>query len=485
MTSPVLTSFFDLKNADDIRQSKDVIGSSIFEEDSRESSISDLSDSSLTNALPIHPKFYQIDGLCSRTDSTSTLNPSSIDSIVTTACGANGTYSEGYTGSFEGPEKLLEIWFANNMQDSQNLHSHDSDLPGLRSIPLESIKSMLLLVNCTILESFSNNHCDAYLLSESSLFVYPNKMIIKTCGTTTLLLALQRILDLSNEFCGHLSPFKIFYSRKSFMFPDLQPQPHNSWDNEVEYLNTFFSTGAAYIIGNLNSDYWHLYIASPTFETHSPSSPSLSIDSNSQLSIVSNLPRSTIKLFKPAVPLTRGDTTIEILMTGLDPERMKLLYCGHLPKSVEGLEGGKFVENITGISDIYPEAEVSSYLFSPCGLSSNGLLGSNYFTIHVTPEISCSYASFETNVPLSNPSSDDINTLVSKVVKIFGPSQFTVTSFFHSEDDENDDDLIVSKTNSPVNSFITKKRLGEHVSTDRIHYELDDYHLYYSHFVKS
>ncbi|OMJ16287.1 S-adenosylmethionine decarboxylase proenzyme [Smittium culicis] len=465
MTSQAQPSLFDLKHADDICQSKFVVGSPRIESDSRESSISEFSDSFPSIALKEKNSIYDSSNVCSRLNSSSTLNPEPTNTIITTACGANGTYSEGYTGSFEGPEKLLEIWFCpkdSSTQAPHNQSSQDSNVLGMRSIPLDDIEKMLMLVNCSIIQSHSNGFCDSYILSESSLFVYPNKLIIKTCGTTTLLLALQRILDLASEYCKYLSPFKVFYSRKSFMFPELQQIPHNSWDNEVSHLNSFFPTGSAYTIGNLNSDYWHLFIAS--------------LDPIST-QVDQKIPSKTI------TPPNKGDTTIEILMTGLDPKCMELFYCSEGTRSVEGLEGGKFVENSSGISSIYSKANVFSYLFSPCGLSSNGHVDDGYFTIHVTPESSCSYASFETNVPLSSPNSDDINTLISKVIKIFGPSQFTVTVFYQSDDD----DFVITNS-SPIHkqpSFTTKKRIDNFTSSDRIHYEFDDYHLHYSHFVKS
>lgn len=38
--------------------------------------------------------------------------------------------------------------------------------------------------------------------SESSLFVAPHVIILKTCGTTLNLLGLHRILDIAREYCG-------------------------------------------------------------------------------------------------------------------------------------------------------------------------------------------------------------------------------------------------------------------------------------------
>ncbi|KAE8672850.1 Detected protein of confused Function [Hibiscus syriacus] len=61
------------------------------------------------------------------------------------------------------------------------------DKMGLRLIDFESLEQVLHATQCTIISAIDNHFFDAYGLSESSLFVYPNKIIIKTCGITQLL----------------------------------------------------------------------------------------------------------------------------------------------------------------------------------------------------------------------------------------------------------------------------------------------------------
>ena len=60
---------------------------------------------------------------------------------------------------------------------------------------------------------------------------------------------------------------------------------------------------------------------------------------------------------------------------------------------------------------------MDAYLFEPCGYSMNGLVESGFYTIHITPEASCSYASFETDLFSGN-----YVELVERVLAIFQPS---------------------------------------------------------------
>ena len=46
--------------------------------------------------------------------------------------------------------------------------------------------------------------------------------------------------------------------------------------------------------------------------------------------------------------------------------------------------------------------------------------GSSYWTIHITPEAHCSYASFETNF-----SCDSYHHLIARVLEVFRPAKFT------------------------------------------------------------
>jgi hypothetical protein len=71
---------------------------------------------------------------------------------------------------------------------------------------------------------------------------------------------------------------------------------------------------------------------------------------------------------------------------------------------------------------------VQDYVFAPCGWSMNGMWGDVYWTMHVTPESQCSYASLETNVPVSSYSA-----IISRVVEAFKPKRFQTIQFIDDD----------------------------------------------------
>ncbi|ERN18715.1 hypothetical protein AMTR_s00322p00011170 [Amborella trichopoda] len=103
---------------------------------------------------------------------------------------------------FEGFEKLFENIFSDPSVFA------DPKGPGLRALSRAQIEEILDYARCAIVDysivnSVSNEFLNSYVLSESSLFVYPNKVILKTCGTTKLLLLILSILKQKN-FSSHL-----------------------------------------------------------------------------------------------------------------------------------------------------------------------------------------------------------------------------------------------------------------------------------------
>jgi S-adenosylmethionine decarboxylase len=291
---------------------------------------------------------------------------------------------------FEGYEKRLEISF------SEAPVFTDPNGRGLRALSRAQIDSVLDLARCTIVSKLSNEDFDSYVLSESSLFVYPYKMVIKTCGTTKLLLAIPRILELAEELSLPLAAVK--YSRGTFIFPDAQPSPHKNFADEVAFLNRYFgglrSGGNAYVIGDSAKpgQKWHVYYA-----TEHPEEPVV---------------------------------TLEMCMTGLDKKKASVFF----KTSADGYTScAKEMTKLSGISDIIPEMEICDFDFEPCGYSMNAVHGPAFSTIHVTPEDGFSYASYE--VMGFNPGSLSYGDLVKRVLRCFGPAEFSVAVTIFGERD--------------------------------------------------
>ncbi|MDE2291761.1 MAG: adenosylmethionine decarboxylase, partial [Elusimicrobia bacterium] len=82
---------------------------------------------------------------------------------------------------FEGAEKKAEIVAA----------------PGtgsLRALGRPFWEGVIAAARAKILSALSSPACDAYLLSESSLFVWDDRALLITCGRTTLVPAVLRVV---------------------------------------------------------------------------------------------------------------------------------------------------------------------------------------------------------------------------------------------------------------------------------------------------
>lgn len=120
---------------------------------------------------------------------------------------------------FEGSEKRISVNFTPMTSASA------PPAAGLRALSRAQLDAMLELAACEIVSVRNGSQFDAYVLSESSLFVYPDRLVLKTCGTTRLLDAVPRIVELAAGL--NLTPARVKYTRASFLFPEQQPEPHH------------------------------------------------------------------------------------------------------------------------------------------------------------------------------------------------------------------------------------------------------------------
>ncbi|GMH08368.1 hypothetical protein Nepgr_010208 [Nepenthes gracilis] len=294
---------------------------------------------------------------------------------------------------FEGFEKRLELhFFGDDPVRDNNM--------GLRLLEFESLDEVLHAVQCTVVSALGNQYLDAYVLSESSLFVYPTKIIIKTCGTTQLLKSIRPLVRLANLMGFDLVGCK--YTRGSFIFPLSQPFPHTSFKEEVIYIENCLPACLAYrkasiMLSKLSPSHaWHVFTASD-HDDH-------------RLSALDCLSSSSY--------------TVEVCMTELDRTLANKIF----RRPGDGKSGdaaGREMTEITGIGGINPNALICDFAFDPCGYSMNGMHGDKYSTIHVTPEEGYSYASFECVGSMYNRE-DDVVEVLKKVAQVFRPGAMSV-----------------------------------------------------------
>lgn len=269
---------------------------------------------------------------------------------------------------FEGAEKKLEIRLT----------------PKLASLRLREYGFWSTLVACAnaeILSTISNDVCDAYLLSESSLFVWDDKILLLTCGNSTLIEAACHFINaLGAEHIAALC-----YQRKNEYQAQLQS---TSFADDIAKLRTLIP-GKAFRVGHLDSHHHYLFCTDNQFCTENQS-------------------------------ISSSETCLELMMYHIHGELADYLK---LPTQTE-----LGIYQRLGLQQLFGDFQLDMHCFQPAGFSLNAIRGADYFTLHITPSVEQgdnSYVSFETNLDLAVYP----HPVAARLVDLFSPTSWDLISF--------------------------------------------------------
>ena len=254
---------------------------------------------------------------------------------------------------FEGSEKKLEIIFS-------------KEIPSLRSLSSCFWKKVVKASDAEIISVVNFSKVDSYILSESSLFVWDHRIIMITCGRTTLPKSLLKILKKISEDKMEV----LFYQRKNELFSQIQK---STFFKDLEVIQKKIK-GKSYQFGPLHQHHFFLFHTESDYKCES------------------------------------DDQTLEILM--YDSDFIKDTSKETLSRLKEKL------------SMCFLGFEIHDHTFQPDGYSLNAVREDLYYTIHITPQKSFFYISFETNIK------NDFHKSISSVLNIFRSNHFDLILFY-------------------------------------------------------
>jgi S-adenosylmethionine decarboxylase len=279
---------------------------------------------------------------------------------------------------FEGSEKKAEVKIDNHKLSL--LNDFDDDF-------------WAALVNCSeaqILSCVSNTQCKAFLLSESSLFVWDDRFLILTCGVTNLVKSVEFFI----QQVGEDNIRQLIYQRKNEYFSHAQP---SCFGDDIQLLSNYLP-GKAYRFGEMDSHHNYIFHQDNNF------------------------------IASP------HDKTYGFLAYQISRKASKIL-------TTPGLSAEKIRQFLT-IDEILPNFIFDDFAFQPYGYSLNAIDENKYLTIHITPQTDSSYVSFESNINLIE--------IAPKILAILSPKSFDLLSFnelnFSSQTKKYIDDKYISKT---------------------------------------
>ncbi|MBB1274564.1 MULTISPECIES: hypothetical protein [Psychromonas] len=238
---------------------------------------------------------------------------------------------------YEGTEKRLVI-----------------NTKGLNLFDFEDEFWIKLVAHCgaEVLSSIRNSQVKAYLLSESSLFVWKNKLILITCGNTQLVKA---ALFIQQQFTKqHIST--LIFQRHQALKPQLQ---RSNFKQDTLLLEKQF---------NGQNMHWRDGYQGDLFVFGEVSSGSIITQSI-------------------------------YMLHGLNSELAKTLQTNPLDKQtiLAALKIRLLFEPPFKEDPLRENLLIDHYSFSPKGYSLNAICGEDYITLHLTPEKMSTYLSIETS----------------------------------------------------------------------------------------
>ena len=227
---------------------------------------------------------------------------------------------------YEGSEKRLEITSTLNLLEFDN----------------HFWEEMVKKAGAYILSHIENSQLKAFLLSESSLFVWKNRLLLITCGETHLV---QASLYFQKNVAREQITSLLFQRHQA-----TQPERQKSDFHQDSLLLQRQLKG--------DSQHWHEDYCGDIFI----------FGNNTQSHCTKNI----------------------LMLHDLSSDFFAVLQQGKVAAEV--------VAKHLKLSEQFQHFTLDQYSFDPKGYSLNAIYGEYYFTLHLTPERLSSYLSFESNM---------------------------------------------------------------------------------------
>jgi S-adenosylmethionine decarboxylase len=258
---------------------------------------------------------------------------------------------------FEGSEKKVEVTLS------------DINYSLINDLPDSFWYELISCSDAKILSKIQNDQCKAFILSESSLFVWHNRFVILTCGVTHLVNSVEFFI----QKMGEQSIAYLTYQRKNEYYSQAQP---SCFGDDVKRLNSYIK-GNALRFGEMDSHHTFLFYQEEVTQRK------------------------------------RSNQSYEFLAYQISDNASNQLTRRNLPHH----EIREFLQ----LDELLKGFEIDDHVFEPYGYSVNAIKGNRYITIHVTPQAESSYVSVESNINLSY--------LIPTFLQVLAPKSFDLLCF--------------------------------------------------------